>query len=262
MESLKTCTHPWQAVASMLGLAHLSSLRYNGLVSVIEVHKDKYLQMISSTMEKLFESLKGCNERQAAAHNTLNKAEGFAELHEAFGGDESFLRYHWLFLMVKKNRIQIAVNSVVRYIFFYCCQTRKKWNGNQHSYPHMFGCSSAHLISERCIWYGFSLTHIILLGNSQSRCWKPWSLLDHRIGAVMNGSHFFHTSLFWRNISLQTIEVTTSPSHYGGGARELPTRSRACKHSHTKEGKCCSNGVFDNSINQFLTAFKCFTDNF
>ena len=94
IESLKTCTHPWQAVASMLGLVCLSSLKYERWVSVIEVHKEKYLHVINTTTEKLFELMQRGKERQAAAHNTVNKAGGFAELHGAFGGDESFLRYH------------------------------------------------------------------------------------------------------------------------------------------------------------------------
>ena len=49
---LHTCESQWQAIGSMLGLIHLASLRGETAFSPIELHRNKYREVITATVDK------------------------------------------------------------------------------------------------------------------------------------------------------------------------------------------------------------------
>ena len=79
LQYLHICESVWQAIGSMLGLIYLASLRGETAMSPIELHRDKYQEMITATVDK-FEAL------------GFYRLRNFTELEEIIGGADSFPR--------------------------------------------------------------------------------------------------------------------------------------------------------------------------
>ena len=79
LQYLHICKSVWQASGAMLGLIYLASLRGETAMSPIELHREKYQEMITATVDKC-EAL------------GFKKIRNFTELEEIIGGADSFPR--------------------------------------------------------------------------------------------------------------------------------------------------------------------------